>query len=72
MTEPESPTAERSAERQTTESPCTGVCAIDPVNGRCLGCRRTLVEIAHWLQYSPKERRGIMTDLPTRARRASG
>jgi predicted Fe-S protein YdhL (DUF1289 family) len=70
VTEPESPTAERSAERQTTESPCTGVCAIDPVNGRCLGCRRTLFEIT--VQYSPKERRGIMTDLPTRARRASG
>jgi predicted Fe-S protein YdhL (DUF1289 family) len=34
-------------------SPCVSVCRIDPANGLCEGCSRTLDEIADW---------GTMTD----------
>ena len=29
-------------------SPCVGVCRMDAASGYCLGCWRTLDEIAHW------------------------
>lgn len=29
-------------------SPCIGVCRIDPRNGLCEGCQRTIEEISAW------------------------
>jgi uncharacterized protein len=29
-------------------SPCNSVCRMDPRSGWCLGCQRTLAEIAAW------------------------
>jgi predicted Fe-S protein YdhL (DUF1289 family) len=53
------------------DSPCVNICVIDPVSGLCLGCGRTLTEIANWLTMSADERRHIMHELPKR-RDASG
>lgn len=36
-------------------SPCIGVCQMG-ADGMCLGCRRTLAEIAHWGTMSDPER----------------
>jgi predicted Fe-S protein YdhL (DUF1289 family) len=47
-------------------SPCVRVCIVDGANGRCLGCRRTLSEIAAWAGYSDAERARIMAELPGR------
>ena len=47
-------------------TPCVKVCAVDGVTGLCLGCRRTLPEIAGWARYSDEERAAIMTALPHR------
>ncbi|MDH3638548.1 MAG: DUF1289 domain-containing protein [Gammaproteobacteria bacterium] len=47
-------------------SPCTNVCQIDPHSGYCLGCKRTVEEIAVWLTASPAERRAILARLPAR------
>ena len=47
-------------------SPCVKVCAVDGVSGVCLGCRRTLPEIASWAQLSDDQRAAIMTALPGR------
>ena len=44
-------------------SPCTKVCIIDPRSGLCLGCGRTLDEIARWTSFSETERNRIMTEL---------
>ena len=44
-------------------SPCTKVCTIDPRSGLCLGCARTLDEIARWTSFSESERNRIMTEL---------
>ena len=48
------------------ESPCIRVCVIDPPSGLCLGCARSLEEIAAWAQASPAERRAIVQQLPQR------
>jgi uncharacterized protein len=47
-------------------TPCTGVCTIEPQSGLCLGCGRTLPEVARWGRISEEERLTIMTTLPAR------
>ena len=47
-------------------SPCVAICQIDRATSVCSGCKRTLQEIANWLQYSPTERALIMELLPLR------
>lgn len=48
------------------ESPCTKVCLMD-VDGRyCLGCARTLDEIARWGMMSEEEQREVLAQLPAR------
>jgi predicted Fe-S protein YdhL (DUF1289 family) len=51
------------------ESPCINVCTIDQVSTLCIGCGRTLAEIAAWSRYSPQERRRVMANLPQRLSR---
>jgi len=48
------------------KSPCNKVCVVDPVSARCIGCGRTLAEIAGWTTFTPAERRRIMADLAIR------
>jgi uncharacterized protein len=48
-------------------SPCTSVCRIDAATGWCIGCRRTLEEIADWPMLSPREKREVLNRLPERA-----
>ena len=48
------------------KSPCIKVCQMDPQRGLCLGCARTLDEIARWASMSDEERSRIMAALPAR------
>jgi uncharacterized protein len=48
------------------ESPCAKVCTLEPVSGLCLGCGRTLQEIANWSAFTASERVGVMMELPAR------
>lgn len=41
-------------------SPCIGVCRIDPATGWCVGCRRTLDEIASWSALDDRARRDVL------------
>ena len=41
-------------------SPCVNVCQMDPGSGLCLGCRRTLREIADWLEMTPEEKLAVL------------
>jgi len=50
-------------------SPCIKVCTIEAATGLCVGCARTLTEIAAWSALSEGERARIMTELPARRRR---
>jgi len=51
-------------------TPCRNVCVIDPRNGLCTGCGRSLDEIAIWGRIGEPERRAIMAELPGRIARA--
>jgi len=48
------------------ESPCTKVCTLDARSGICLGCARTIGEIAQWTAMSDAQRRRVMAELPAR------
>ncbi|WP_237480532.1 DUF1289 domain-containing protein [Lichenibacterium dinghuense] len=50
----------------TPSSPCIGVCTIDDGHALCLGCGRTLDEIAAWGTLSEPQRRALMAELPAR------
>jgi len=50
------------------ESPCTKVCTLDARTGLCLGCGRTIEEIARWSAMSEAERARVLTELPGRRR----
>jgi predicted Fe-S protein YdhL (DUF1289 family) len=51
------------------DTPCVKVCTLDHASGLCLGCGRTLAEIARWSAMSASERRRIMDELPARNER---
>lgn len=42
------------------KSPCIAVCTVDGLSGYCLGCFRTLGEIANWLKLTNEERGAII------------
>jgi len=48
------------------ETPCIKICTLDARNGLCLGCGRTIDEIARWGALSDSERRQVMDELPGR------
>lgn len=47
-------------------TPCIRVCRIDEASGTCIGCGRTLAEIAGWAGMSDHERQRIMAALAER------
>ena len=49
-----------------TPSPCLAICSLDLNDEYCIGCGRTLDEIAGWLNASEAERRAIVEQLPER------
>ncbi|HZS68877.1 MAG TPA: DUF1289 domain-containing protein [Burkholderiales bacterium] len=49
------------------KSPCNKVCQMDPKSGLCIGCARTLDEIARWAAMSDAERERVLAELPQRA-----
>lgn len=48
------------------ESPCNNVCQLDEQTGWCLGCYRTLAEIAGWTLLPNPERRTVIERLAAR------
>jgi hypothetical protein len=48
------------------KSPCVQICIIDEADGLCVGCARTLDEIARWGSFTPEQRHSIMNTLSTR------
>jgi predicted Fe-S protein YdhL (DUF1289 family) len=48
------------------ESPCVNICTLDARSGMCLGCGRSIDEIARWTAMSAAERARVMSELPTR------
>ena len=48
-------------------SPCTKVCVMDADDRYCLGCKRTLGEIARWSEMSEAAQAALIAELPKRA-----
>lgn len=49
-----------------TESPCTNICTIDAASGYCIGCLRTIDEIAGWGAADDSRKRAILEQLKGR------
>lgn len=50
-------------------TPCVNICIVDEASGLCVGCGRSLDEIAAWSGLSEGERRTIMAVLGDRLAR---
>ncbi|MDF1793812.1 MAG: DUF1289 domain-containing protein [Thalassobaculaceae bacterium] len=50
----------------TVASPCVGVCSIDRETRFCLGCFRSMEEIAHWSRYDDTKRLDVIEALRQR------
>ena len=50
-------------------TPCIKICLIDGESGLCMGCQRTLPEVASWGRLTDAERAEIMAALPARRTR---
>ena len=48
------------------KSPCVEICQLDTGRGVCIGCGRTLDEIARWSDMSDGEREAVLAALPAR------
>ena len=48
------------------ESPCVDICTLDVRTALCLGCGRTIDEIAAWGSMSAADRRRVIGELPAR------
>jgi predicted Fe-S protein YdhL (DUF1289 family) len=57
------------ATRTLIATPCVKICLIDGESGLCVGCQRTLVEVASWGRLSDAERAEIMAGLAERRAR---
>ncbi len=55
--------------RAEVDSPCIRLCTIHPTERICVGCFRTIDEIAGWGRMEPETRRALMAELPARAPR---
>jgi uncharacterized protein len=52
--------------RAMVPSPCVNVCRMDPGTGLCLGCARSLDEIASWSTLDDLAKRRVWKALPAR------
>lgn len=53
-------------------SPCNLVCTMDAVTGWCLGCHRTIGEIAGWGSADRAEKEAILKRVAQRREQAEG
>ena len=55
-------------QNEMIESPCVDVCRMSEARGVCIGCYRTLEEIARWRDMSEDEQTRLLTELQRRRR----
>jgi predicted Fe-S protein YdhL (DUF1289 family) len=55
--------------RDEIQSPCVKLCVVHPEERLCVGCLRSMEEIATWSRLSHEARAAVMADLPERAPR---
>ena len=52
--------------RDEVDSPCVKICLLHPDSRLCIGCWRSVAEIACWTRMTDAERQAVMADLPSR------
>ena len=55
----------------SASTPCIRVCKVDRISGLCVGCGRTVAEIASWGMFDEPARLAIMAELPDRMKLAA-
>ena len=58
--------SDRARGRKRLVSPCAGVCILHTETKFCLGCYRTINEIAQWQEMSVDDQHRVMTELAHR------
>ena len=48
------------------KSPCIDVCKIDYESGYCIGCNRTIEEIANWGSFNDSQKKKILTKVKSK------
>jgi predicted Fe-S protein YdhL (DUF1289 family) len=51
-------------------SPCINVCVMDAASGLCIGCLRTLDEIAEWSAFDAEAKRAVLAAIRERRARS--
>lgn len=54
--------------RAEIQSPCVKICVVHPEARLCIGCYRTIDEIAGWSRMAPAQRETVMSELSARAK----
>ncbi len=54
------------------KTPCNRVCVLHPTLRLCIGCGRSLDEIARWIELTDAARAEIMAQLPARLAATGG
>jgi predicted Fe-S protein YdhL (DUF1289 family) len=62
MAEPQSP----APPVRRVMSPCKGICIMDAKSNLCIGCKRTIHEVARWPMIEDAERQQIIDSLKAR------
>jgi predicted Fe-S protein YdhL (DUF1289 family) len=57
---------------EPVRSPCNNICRIDDATGWCVGCGRTLDEIARWGATDDADRNRVMAQLAARMASSRG
>lgn len=52
--------------KEMVESPCIKICYMDEAQNLCVGCYRTLDEIARWGMASDAEKKEILKEIEVR------
>jgi len=55
--------------RDEVASPCVQICVVHPAERICVGCYRSIDEIAGWSAMDADARRAVLAQLPSRAPR---
>tara|TARA_B110000046_G_scaffold155655_1_gene166107 strand:+ start:1578 stop:1772 length:195 start_codon:yes stop_codon:yes gene_type:complete len=48
------------------KSPCVAVCKIDYESGYCIGCKRTIEEIANWSILNDQQKKKILAKVKSK------
>lgn len=59
-------TPQREVAAQEVGSPCVSLCVMDPTLGLCIGCFRTMDEIAEWINLDTPARLAVWNAIAVR------